>query len=86
MRKHWDRWAIKAAIHRRGETLTGLARQAGIDPSACRVALLRRHEAGELAIAQFLGVHPWLLWPSRYAQPEAIRPPGRAASPKARAA
>jgi len=83
---NWDRWAIKAAIQRKGATLTGLARAAGISTAACRVALHRRNSAGEQAIAQFLGVHPSILWPGRYGRSEAIRPPAKTASPKARAA
>ena len=62
----WDRHAIKAEIHRRGKTLTRLSLDAGLDPSACRCALLRRQPRGERAIAAFLGVEPATLWPERY--------------------
>lgn len=62
----YDRHAIKAAIHRKGMTLTRLAVEAGLDPAACRMALARRNFAGEKAIATFLGVELYKLWPDRY--------------------
>lgn len=64
-----DRHEIKAEVHRRGTTLGALARAAGIDESACRSALIRRHLAGEQAIAQFLGCNAEDIWPERYAKP-----------------
>jgi len=67
MRKgRWDRHAIKAEIGRRGSSLLAIARDAGLEPSSTRVALRRRHPAGEEAIAAFLGVDPAVLWPERY--------------------
>ncbi|WP_336801525.1 helix-turn-helix domain-containing protein [Kaistia sp. MMO-174] len=65
-RKRWDRHAIKAEIHRRGGTLLGIAADAGLEPSSTRVALHRRHPAGELAISAFLSIEPSELWPERY--------------------
>lgn len=62
----WDKHAIKSELGRRGLTLLGVARVAGLEPSATRVALLRRHYAGEAAIAAALGVAPAELWPERY--------------------
>lgn len=64
--RRWDRYAIRAAIHRAGSTLKAVAENAGLEESACRVALIRSHAAGEAAIAQFLNVEPSVLWPSRY--------------------
>lgn len=66
-RSGWDKHAIKAEIHRRGETLVGLARKAGLELSACKVALHRRNTAGEAAIAAFLDIDPCVLWPERFA-------------------
>ena len=66
-RKCWDRYAIKAEIHRRGKTLTGLAIENDVEPSACRVALLRRYPKGEAIISKFIGVPKHVLWPKRYA-------------------
>jgi len=65
----WDRHAIKAEVHRRETTLTAIAIAAGLDPSACRSALSRRHIAGERALADFLGFAPEKIWPERYAKP-----------------
>lgn len=64
--RRWDKYAIKAAVHRRGKSLTELALEAGLHTSACRVALLRHFPAGERAIADFLGISPRVLWPERY--------------------
>ncbi|ACE99201.1 putative transcriptional regulator, Nlp [Rhodopseudomonas palustris TIE-1] len=66
MRRRWDRHAIKAAVHRKGLTLVGIARKAGLEESACKVALRRRNWRGEAAIAEALGLHPSALWPDRY--------------------
>lgn len=73
-RKRWDRHEIKAEIHRRGGTLIGIAREARIELSSTRVALRRRHPAGELAIAAFLSVEPSDLWPERYRSLTATHP------------
>lgn len=62
----WDRHAIRAAVYRRGLTLVGIARAAGLESSSCSVALCRRHRAGEAALAEALGVEPSTLWPDRY--------------------
>lgn len=61
-----DKHAIKAELARRGLTLVAVARQAGIERSGPGVALLRRHFAGEAAIAAALGTAPEALWPERY--------------------
>ncbi|MEW6124141.1 MAG: helix-turn-helix domain-containing protein [Pseudomonadota bacterium] len=65
----WDRHTIKAEVHRAGTTLTAIAIAAGLDPSACRSALVRRHIAGEAALAAYLGVAVEILWPERYRRP-----------------
>ena len=72
-RRRWDRYAIRAAIHRAGSTLKDVAENAGLEESACRVALNRRHRAGEAAIAQFLKVKASVLWPSRYPSNTSVR-------------
>lgn len=65
----WDKHAITAEVRRRGSTLTEIAVKTGLHPSACRTAVVRRHIAGEKAIADYLGVAPEVLWPKRYAKP-----------------
>ena len=54
---------IKAAVRKRGKTLTQLAREAGLTESACREALIRPMPAGNRAIANFLGCTVHDLWP-----------------------
>ncbi len=65
-RKRWGRHEIRAEVIRRRSTLTRVATDAGLEPSACRVALCRRNLKGERALAAFLGVDVSLLWPERY--------------------
>ncbi len=60
----WDRHAIKAEIYRRGQTLTGLARQAGLADNAIRMALTgKRWARAEQVIADFIGVPAKTLFP-----------------------
>ncbi|HEY0328813.1 Ner family transcriptional regulator [Rhodopseudomonas rhenobacensis] len=68
--QRWDRFSIKAEVQRRGETLTGLAIDAGLEESACRVALVRRNTRGEQAIAAYLGIPVEDLWPDRHKMPK----------------
>lgn len=65
----WDRHSIKAEVHRRGTTLRAIALAAGLHYTACSSALIRRHLAGEKALADFLGLPPNIVWPERYAKP-----------------
>ncbi|WP_453971767.1 helix-turn-helix domain-containing protein [Amorphus sp. MBR-141] len=84
-----DQHDIRAAIHRKGKTLTGIALAHGLAESSCRVALIRRHPAGERVIADELGVSPASLWPDRYPSSSLGEPTpteARHASPKAGAA
>ena len=61
-----DRHAIKAEVHRRGETLTSLAIKAGLNPSACRQGLLGVSRPGAEVIAEFIGVPFRELFPTLY--------------------
>lgn len=61
---------VRAWIRMQGSNPTVLAREAGLEPSACRVALIRSHLAGERVIAEFLGKTPRDLWPARIAKRE----------------
>jgi len=66
-RKKWDRHAIIAEVHRRGETLANLSRHAGIYPTGMSCMLSgRRWPKAEKALAQFLGVPVEELFPDRY--------------------
>lgn len=62
----WHPEEIKAAVRMRGSTLYDLSRDAGLPEHACRNALARPHFDGEMTIAEFLGVSPRQIWPSRY--------------------
>lgn len=64
--RRWDKHAIRAEVHRKGTTLTRIALDAGLEASACRTALIRRHYAGERALASYLEINPSILWPNRY--------------------
>ena len=54
---------IKAAVRKRGKTLTQLAQDSGLWESACRLALIRPSPPGNRAIAAFLGCTVHDLWP-----------------------
>lgn len=62
----WHREDIKAAIRKRGITLTELALAYGLEQSAVRVALSRPYYPGEQVIADALAVPAQTLWPDRY--------------------
>jgi Ner family transcriptional regulator len=57
---------VKAAIQKRGSSLSALARANGFDDSYLRAVLLRPLPRGEAIIAAFLGVKPKTIWPQRY--------------------
>jgi len=57
---------ILAELHRRGMTLTGLARIHGIPVGSCRRVKGQTHYKAQQAIADFIGQKPENLWPSRY--------------------
>lgn len=62
----WHPEDVKAAIRKRGETLTSLAEKKGFDGSYLRHVLNRPLRKGEAIIAKFLGVEPREIWPARY--------------------
>ncbi|WP_083370021.1 helix-turn-helix domain-containing protein [Chromobacterium sphagni] len=64
--KGWHKEDIKAAIRKRGTTMSALARQQDLPPSTIRNALARPVLSGEVVIAEFLGVPPHELWPERW--------------------
>ncbi|WP_454280217.1 helix-turn-helix domain-containing protein [Sphingomonas sp. Marseille-Q8236] len=59
---------IKAAVRKRGVTLTELARRNGLQSAALRLALTLPRAQAESVIASFLDVHPMEIWPSRYSR------------------
>lgn len=62
----WTAERIKAAVHAKGKTLRGLARDHDLHDLAPSTALIRRHKTAEIAIAEFLGMPLWILWPDRW--------------------
>ena len=62
----WHAEDVKAAIRKKGTTLTALSRKHGYSDSYLRGTLIRQRPYGETVIAQFLGVSPAEIWPERY--------------------
>lgn len=65
-RTEWDRHAINAELRRRGMTLTGIARDAGLYASACRQGIIGLSRPGAEAIAEALGIPFRELFPDSY--------------------
>jgi Ner family transcriptional regulator len=55
-----------AEIHRRGMTLTELAKQNGLNPPVFRQVKSRTSYKAQKIIADFIGQKPENLWPTRY--------------------
>ena len=64
--KDWHQADIIAALRKKGTTLAAVSRSAGLSSSTLSNALSRPWPKGELLIASALGIHPSLIWPSRY--------------------
>jgi lambda repressor-like predicted transcriptional regulator len=63
----WDPIDVKYALHKRGITLAGLAEAHGLTSSSSLSATFTRPmPANEKRIADAIGVHPKVIWPSRY--------------------
>lgn len=62
----WDRPGIIAELHRRGMTLTGIAKDAGLYASACRTGIGGGSRAGAQAIADALDLPLEELFPTMY--------------------
>ncbi|RWE55166.1 MAG: transcriptional regulator [Mesorhizobium sp.] len=62
----WDRHAINAELRRRGMTLTGIAKSAGLYSSACRQGIIGLSRPGAEAIAAALDIPFRTLFPTLY--------------------
>lgn len=62
----WDKHEIKAAIARKGYSLTALAKSYGIPAQTVRNALDKPSKSGELVIAKFLDKPLHELFPERW--------------------
>lgn len=59
---------IIAETHRKGMTLTELARRNGLPEGSCRKLGKVGNRKAEKAVADFLGYKPEDLWPDRYSK------------------
>lgn len=60
---------IKAELHKRGKTLSGIAQKHNLNsPSTLSAALTRSLPISERRIAEELDMKPWQIWPSRYTE------------------
>ncbi|MBU2673537.1 MULTISPECIES: helix-turn-helix domain-containing protein [Hafnia] len=62
----WHAEDIKAAVRKRGVTLSQLSRDAGLAPDTLRNVFRYHWPKGELIVAGAIGVDPATIWPSRY--------------------
>jgi len=73
----WHPAKVKMELHVRGITLKGLAEAHGLTSSSTlSAALTRSYPANEKRIADAIGVHPKVIWPSRYEADGTRKPQG----------
>lgn len=73
--KRWHKSDIKAALEKRGLTLSDLDQAHALKPGTCSAALRRPHRRAEQVIAETLGLPPVQIWPGRYrANGERLKP------------
>ncbi|WP_145516101.1 helix-turn-helix domain-containing protein [Yersinia aleksiciae] len=65
-REDWHTADILSALKKRGKTLSGVSRAAGLSSATLTNALKRPWPKGEWLIADALEIHPAEIWPSRY--------------------
>lgn len=58
--------AVLAEIHRRGMTLTELAKRNGMNPPVFRQVKSRTNHKAQQIVADFIDQKPENIWPSRY--------------------
>lgn len=66
MSSDWHRAYIVAALHAQGVSLSELGRRHGLSRHTVKNALCKHYPHGEKIIADFLGLEPSQIWPSRY--------------------
>lgn len=73
----WHPADIKAALHKKGITLKGIADAYGLTSSSTLSSVFTRsYPLNEQRIADAIGVHPMVIWPSRYNTDGSIKPRG----------
>lgn len=76
-REDWHPADIKAALHKKGITLAGIAKAHGLtDSTSLSSTFTRSYPINERRIAAALGLHPKDIWPSRYYESGEPRPRG----------
>ncbi len=65
-KRDWTPAKIKYELAKQGLTLYAVSLNAGLHKRACSNAAQDPHVKGELAISEALGIHPSIIWPSRY--------------------
>lgn len=71
--KDWHTADIIAALRKRGTNLAKVSREAGLASNTLTNALTRSWPRGEWLIAIAIGVHPSIIWPSRYSSKREMR-------------
>lgn len=75
--KDWHPADIKAALHKNGITLAALATACGLtSSSSLSSTFTRSYPLNEKRIASAIGVHPMVIWPSRYNEDGSVKPRG----------
>lgn len=73
----WHPADIKAALHKKGITLASIADAYGLtSSSALSSTFTRSYPLNEKRIADAIGVHPKVIWPTRYNADGSIKPRG----------
>ena len=65
-KKNMHRAFIVAMIKEKGKTLSQLSIEAGLHPRTLGNVLDRKYPKGEKIIADFVGMKPEEIWPTRY--------------------
>ena len=65
-KKDWDRWGVKAALGRKGYSLSRIAKENGYVPDGMSMVFTRTWPKVERIIANILETTPQEIWPSRY--------------------
>jgi Ner family transcriptional regulator len=69
----WHKEDIKAAIRKRGVSMSELARANDYNPRTFANVLHLKYPKLEKIVAEFLGTTPDVIWPSRYSEPTPIQ-------------
>ena len=64
--KNYPPELIKSLVKKKGGSLAKLAKRAGFHPTEVQGALYSPIYWGEQIIAEFLNIHPMIIWPDRY--------------------